>query len=63
MDGLIQATKDDDQSKFQALSGLENWVVEDDEEEVEEAYYDDEDEVCYMIYLFVQVDEFWILTS
>ena len=63
MDGLIQATKDGDQSKFQALSGLENWVVEDDEEEVEEAYYDDEDEVCYMIYLFVQVDEFWILTS
>ncbi|XP_052202757.1 uncharacterized protein LOC127808310 isoform X2 [Diospyros lotus] len=44
MDGLIEATKDGDQSKFQALSGLENWVVGDDEEEVEEAYYDDEDE-------------------
>ncbi|XP_052202759.1 uncharacterized protein LOC127808310 isoform X4 [Diospyros lotus] len=55
MDGLIEATKDGDQSKFQALSGLENWVVGDDEEEVEEAYYDDEDELARidMIIIFM----------
>lgn len=45
MDGLIQATKDGDQSKFQALSGTEILVVDDEEEGGEEISEDDEEEV------------------
>ncbi|XP_055835737.1 uncharacterized protein LOC129904222 [Solanum dulcamara] len=44
MDGLIQATKDGDQIKFQALSGSELSATEDDEEEVEESEYEDDEE-------------------
>ncbi|KAL7175129.1 hypothetical protein ACSBR2_028852 [Camellia fascicularis] len=44
MDGLIQATKDGDQNKFQALSGSEMWDIEDDDDEVEETEYEDEEE-------------------
>ncbi|GFZ10424.1 hypothetical protein Acr_21g0010230 [Actinidia rufa] len=36
MDGLIQATKDGDKSKFQALSGSEIWTIGDDDEELKE---------------------------
>ncbi|KAK4390802.1 hypothetical protein Sango_2143500 [Sesamum angolense] len=43
MDGLIQATKDGDQSKFQDLSGTETLVV-DNEEEGEEEIADEEKE-------------------
>lgn len=45
MDGLIQATKDGDQTKFQALSGSELSATEADEEEVEESEYEDDEEV------------------
>ncbi|GMP81646.1 hypothetical protein CsSME_00036286 [Camellia sinensis var. sinensis] len=44
MDGLIQATKDGDQNKFQALSGSEMWDIEDDDDEVEETEYEAEEE-------------------
>ncbi|KAI8004880.1 UPF0307 protein RSc0944 [Camellia lanceoleosa] len=44
MDGLIQATKDGDQNKFQALSGSEMWDIEDDDDEVEKTEYEDEEE-------------------
>lgn len=45
MDGLIQATKDGDQTKFQALSGSELSATEDIDEEVEETEYEDDEEV------------------
>lgn len=46
MDGLIQATKDGDQSRLQALSGSEASVDEDDgEDEIYEEEYETEDEV------------------
>ncbi|KAL3340807.1 hypothetical protein AABB24_029113 [Solanum stoloniferum] len=44
MDGLIQATKDGDQTKFQALSGSELSATEDIDEEVEETEYEDDEE-------------------
>ncbi|TMW99402.1 hypothetical protein EJD97_002651 [Solanum chilense] len=44
MDGLIQATKDGDQTKFQALSGSELSATEDVDEEVEETEYEDDEE-------------------
>ncbi|KAK4351867.1 hypothetical protein RND71_027385 [Anisodus tanguticus] len=44
MDGLIQATKDGDQTKFQALSGSELSATEDVDEEVEETDFEDEEE-------------------
>lgn len=44
MDGLIQATKDGDQAKFQALSGSELSATEDVDEEVEETEYEDDEE-------------------
>lgn len=44
MDGLIQATKDGDQRKFQALSGPETLVIEEDDEIVEETEDEDEKE-------------------
>lgn len=44
MNGLIQATKDGDQRKFQALSGPETLVIEEDDEVVEETEDEDEDE-------------------
>ncbi|KAL7175123.1 hypothetical protein ACSBR2_028847 [Camellia fascicularis] len=47
MYGLIQATKDGDQNKFQALSGSEMWDIEDDDDEVEETEYEDEEEDNY----------------
>lgn len=47
MDGLIQATKDGDQTKFQALSGSELSATEDVDEEVEETEYEDDEEVCH----------------
>ena len=40
MDGLIQATKDGDKSKFQALSVSEIWTIGDDDEELKEAEYE-----------------------
>ncbi|XP_058217715.1 uncharacterized protein LOC131328813 isoform X2 [Rhododendron vialii] len=43
MDDLIQATKDGDQRKFQALSGPET-LVEEDDEVIEETEDEDEDE-------------------
>lgn len=45
MDGLIQATKDGDQTKFQALSGSELSATEDVDEEVEETEYEDDEDV------------------
>nr|GMD84750.1 UPF0307 protein [Ipomoea batatas] len=43
MDGLIEATKDGDQNKFQALSGSITWSTEDEnDDEVDET--EDEDE-------------------
>lgn len=42
MDGLIQATKDGDQSKFQELAGTE--LAIDDEEESEEEISEEEEE-------------------
>lgn len=47
MDGLIQATKDGDQAKFQALSGSELSATEDVDEEVEETEYEDDEEVWH----------------
>ncbi|XP_060199844.1 uncharacterized protein LOC132628126 [Lycium barbarum] len=44
MDGLIQATKDGDQTKFQALAGSELAATEDVDEEVEETEYEDDEE-------------------
>ncbi|XP_059278972.1 uncharacterized protein LOC132033117 [Lycium ferocissimum] len=44
MDGLIQATKDGDQTKFQALAGSELSATEDVDEEVEETEYEDDEE-------------------
>ncbi|KAJ8538258.1 hypothetical protein K7X08_014798 [Anisodus acutangulus] len=44
MDGLIQATKDGDQTKFQALSGSELSATEDVDEEVEETEFEDDEE-------------------
>ncbi|OIT19784.1 PREDICTED: uncharacterized protein LOC109221040 [Nicotiana attenuata] len=44
MDGLIQATKDGDQTKFQALSGSELSAIEDVDEEVEETEYEDDED-------------------
>ncbi|KAL0360535.1 UNVERIFIED_CONTAM: hypothetical protein Sradi_3738000 [Sesamum radiatum] len=44
MDGLIQATKDGDQSKFQDLSGTETLVVDNEEEGEEEIAEEDEEE-------------------
>ncbi|PIN00898.1 hypothetical protein CDL12_26599 [Handroanthus impetiginosus] len=44
MDGLIQATKDGDQSKFQDLSGTETSAIDDDEVAVEEIAEEDEEE-------------------
>ncbi|KAM1012312.1 hypothetical protein ACFX2C_042574 [Malus domestica] len=46
MDALIQATKDSDESKLQALSGPETLGVDDvaDEEEAEETDYEEEEE-------------------
>ncbi|KAI8549490.1 hypothetical protein RHMOL_Rhmol06G0028500 [Rhododendron molle] len=43
MDGLIQATKDGDQRKFQALSGPET-LAEEDDEVIEDTVDEDEDE-------------------
>ncbi|CAN4093996.1 unnamed protein product [Withania somnifera] len=45
MDGLIQATKNGDQTKFQALSGSELSVTEDVDEVEETEYEDDEEEL------------------
>lgn len=42
MDGLIQATKDGDQSKFQAIYGSETGFIDDDAEETEETESDDD---------------------
>lgn len=46
MDALIQASKDGDQSRLQALSGLDTRVVEEDgeEDEADEEDYEEEDE-------------------
>ncbi|XP_031110470.1 uncharacterized protein LOC116014537 [Ipomoea triloba] len=45
MDGLIEATKDGDQNKFQALSGSITWSTEDEnDDEVDETEDEDEDE-------------------
>ncbi|KAM3304522.1 hypothetical protein P3S67_011388 [Capsicum chacoense] len=44
MDSLIQATKDGDQTKFQALSGSELSATEDVDEEVEETESEDDEE-------------------
>ncbi|XAR64200.1 hypothetical protein NMG60_11024452 [Bertholletia excelsa] len=44
MDGLIQATKDGDQSKFQGLSGSEAWFIEEGDEDEEETDTEDEEE-------------------
>ncbi|KAK4429389.1 hypothetical protein Salat_1239300 [Sesamum alatum] len=44
MDGLIQATKDGDQSKFQDFSGTETLVIDNEEEGEEEIVEDDEEE-------------------
>lgn len=46
MDALIQASKDGDQSRLQALSGLDTRVVEEDgeEDEANEEDYEEEDE-------------------
>ncbi|KAJ4966466.1 hypothetical protein NE237_018315 [Protea cynaroides] len=46
MDALIQASKDGDQSKLQALSGTGSQVVEEDEEEGEETELEEEEEGC-----------------
>ncbi|KAA8528758.1 hypothetical protein F0562_036113 [Nyssa sinensis] len=45
MDSLIQATKDGDQSKLQALSGSETWIIEDDDdEEANETEHEEKEE-------------------
>ncbi|XP_034197220.1 uncharacterized protein LOC117612642 isoform X2 [Prunus dulcis] len=46
MDALIQATKDSDESKLQALSGPETLSIDDNEEqeEAEETDYEEEEE-------------------
>ncbi|XP_042491125.1 uncharacterized protein LOC122070942 [Macadamia integrifolia] len=47
MDALIQASKDGDQSKLQALSGTRSLIVEEeDEEEWEETKFEEEEEGC-----------------
>lgn len=43
MDGLIQATKDGDQSKFQDFLGTENLDIDGEEEEDEEVEEGDEE--------------------
>lgn len=47
MDALIQATKDSDESKLQALSGPETLSIDDneEEEEVEETDFEEEEDV------------------
>ncbi|KAL3845331.1 hypothetical protein ACJIZ3_002734 [Penstemon smallii] len=44
MDGLIQATKDGDHSKFQDISGTETSDIDDEEEEEEKIEEEDEEE-------------------
>nr|GMD89341.1 UPF0307 protein PM0119 [Ipomoea batatas] len=45
MDGLIEATKDGDQNKFQALSGSITWSTEDEnDDEIDETEDEDEDD-------------------
>lgn len=45
MDGLIEATKDGDQNKFQALSGSITWTTEDEnDDEVDETECEDDDD-------------------
>lgn len=55
MDGLIQASKDGDQRKFQALSGPET-LVEEDDEVIEDTV--DEDEVHYLFIVCAQLEKF-----
>lgn len=57
MDGLIQATKDGDQHKFQALSGPET-LVEEDDEVIGETEDEDEIEVHYLFIVCVQLEKF-----
>lgn len=57
MDGLIQATKDGDQSKFQALSGPET-LVEEDDEVIEDTVDEDEDEVHYLFIVCAKLEKF-----
>ncbi|XP_048130320.1 UPF0307 protein KPN78578_45570 [Rhodamnia argentea] len=45
MDALIEATKDGDHSRLQALSGSEAWVGEDDDDEGDEELEEDHEEV------------------
>lgn len=54
MDALIQASKDGDQSRLQALSGLDTRVVEEDgeEDEADEEDYEEEDEVHYSHFIY-----------
>lgn len=54
MDALIQASKDGDQSRLQALSGLDTRVVEEDgeEDEANEEDYEEEDEVHYSHFIY-----------
>lgn len=47
MDVLIQATKDGDQNRLQALSG--SVLIGEDDEEAEESKYEEEEEVPYHI--------------
>ncbi|XP_019054675.1 PREDICTED: uncharacterized protein LOC104605543 isoform X2 [Nelumbo nucifera] len=44
MEALIQASKDGDQIKFQALAGTETWLIEEDDEEEEETEYEENEE-------------------
>lgn len=53
MDSLIQATKDGDHSRLQALSCSNALTFEDSDEEYEETDSDEEEEVCYIFFLFL----------
>lgn len=52
MDGLIQATKDGDQSKFQELCGSETLETNEEDEQQEEKIESENDEE---VFLFVNI--------
>lgn len=53
MDALIQASKDGDQSRVQALCGSVSWASEDEEEEEEETEHQEEEEVIHIEFLVI----------
>lgn len=53
MDALIQASKDGDQSRLQALCGSVSWANGDEEEEEEETEHEEEEEVIHIEFLII----------